>query len=232
MSQPFTSEEFKAAVLKALDSVVSDFQKARYTMLIEGDIQCRLYAEILRKIDFRTEKLPFHPFEDWKTPFGEEISLVYADYDPSRAHKRGRIPCSLRNSEKIDIVCLNPEALRSLHSSTETSLLAPPATPDDSHWLYSLPSLIGIEVRHAWHRSTIGCVEILGDISKLYSFSYLPFKIEICFVHDMSKFDAMCGEFSANGMTITPVAAASSFNCIYLIPPHAPESNCRFVELN
>jgi hypothetical protein len=102
---------------------VGQFQKHPYHFLYERDIQCQMFAEMRSKIP---ESIPVPRSEG--EPY--DLSLVYSEYG------------SRNSRDRIDLVCLNPDAIPKAHPALFGS------QNGYDNYLYSLPILVGIELKY------------------------------------------------------------------------------------
>ncbi|MBW1994645.1 MAG: hypothetical protein JRI77_09365 [Deltaproteobacteria bacterium] len=106
--------------LSAINSVIVGFQENPYTFLYESDIQYALFSALRERINGHVE-VPGTGGNKYT------LHLVYSEY-----------------LDKIDIVCIDPEAIRNL----DTSSLKP--HKGDDTYIYSLPIFLGIELKYIW----------------------------------------------------------------------------------
>ena len=179
--------------LSAINSVIAGFHKNPYTFLYESDIQCALFSSLRERINGHVE---FPGTGNNKYT----LDLVYSEY-----------------LDNIDIVCLNPEAIRKL----DTSSFKPSKGYDT--YIYSLPIFLGIELKYIWMGYKKGFNILERDFLKLTKNSALIGKIENWIVLGFIQRNEEASSFlrdADNRWRFVLLNSVDHLNDIYIVTPN------------
>jgi len=169
----------------AINSVIKNFQENPYNFLYESDIQCALFCALRNEITGHI-KVP-----NTKT-VEHRLNLVYSEY-----------------LNKIDIVCLDPEAIVGLD----------PSLFRKDTFIYNLPVFLGIELKYIWMHSNNGFNVLQNDYEKL---TKIKETIKNWMVLGFIQREKEIGPFikdAKNYCQTIPLNSVEHLNDIYIITP-------------
>jgi hypothetical protein len=179
--------------LNAINSVISDFHKNPYTFLYESDIQYSLFSALRERISEHVE-VPGAGDNHYT------LHLVYSEY-----------------LDKIDLVCINPEAVNELDTSSLKS------HKGYDTYIYNLPVILGIELKYIWMGSKAGFDILKHDFEKLTREGADCKKIKkwlvLGFVQRNEEADPFLRDAEKNGRRLCLANSVKCLNRIYIITP-------------
>lgn len=187
------SDSLTRHFLSAINSVIAVFRKNPYTFLYESDIQCALFSSLRERINGHVE-VPGTGNNKYA------LDLIYSEY-----------------LNKIDIVCLNPEAIRKLDTSSFT-----PSKGYDTY-IYSLPIFLGIELKYIVMGYKKGFNILEKDFLKLTKNSALIGKIENWIVLGFIQRNEEASYFlrdADNRWRLVLLNSVDHLNDIYIVTPN------------
>lgn len=125
--------------IDAINSVIEDFQKNPFSFLYESDIQCSLFSALRDRI-CRQVDIPGTGGDKYS------LRLVYSEY-----------------LDKIDIACINPEAINKLDMSSLTQS----GNGVYDTYIYNLPIFLGVELKYVWMGYRKGFQILENDFLKM-----------------------------------------------------------------
>ena len=164
-----------AVVINTINDFVHHYQSCPWQYLIERDIQSDLFSRLRSQVG-----KPLHPMPKPKPEIEQKwedkkiiVNSVVSEYNPRDLPEH--------RSKRVDIVCLDPE-------KCNNPLVPWNGNPNHTNWVYSLPALIGIELKHFWAGTNRGYQDLIKDMDKMRMLK-IEKRIAIGFVHTASFFD-------------------------------------------
>lgn len=191
--QKMNNNSLTIRILETINSVIGIFQDNPYTFLYESDIKSALFSSLRARIP-ETVNVPSSTGGDYK------LHLIYSEY-----------------LEKIDLVCLNPDEINqrgvdiiSKHKGYDT-------------YIYSLPALVGIELKYIWMGYKRGFNILEQDYKKLTQGSTQISKIQnwivLCFIQRDEEASFFINSIKDHSR-IREVEKAGDLNSFYIITPY------------
>ena len=191
----------QSKVLEAVNELVRKFQKHPYRFLYESDIQCQLFTEMRSRIP-ESITVPSSKGERY------ELSLVYSEYG------------SGNSSDRIDLVCLNPDAIRKKDQASFIS------QGEIDNYLYSLPIFVGIELKYVqmgyrgYSQANKACTVLQDDYEKLSNISRrLEHKLALCFFQSSREEKYFDDKIATSGVCAKTVESIQEVDKAYDIGP-------------
>ena len=141
---------------------------------------------------------------DGISPTKLSINCINTEYNSRALPERAR--------DRIDIVCIDPDP------NNEPSLPWN-GKPKHTDWIYSLPVLMGIELKHFWVGSKYWLDDLEKDLEKLLNMN-IPKPLVLAYFHDEEELKKHRDYALKTSLwDIQTVGTIGSFGCIYLIGP-------------
>ena len=187
------SESIIRHSISAINSVINDFHKNPYVFLYESDIQFALFSALRKRITGYVE-VPGTGGNKYI------LNLVYSEY-----------------LDKIDIVCFDPETISKLDASSLKQ------NKGYDTYIYSLPVLLGIELKYVWMGYKKGFNILEQDYLKLTRKPSTMERIENWIVLGFIQREEETKSFmrdAENQCRLLSVNSVDYINGIYIVTPN------------
>ena len=197
-----TKDEIIKSSLEELNLFTKIYQSNPWNYLIENDIQSDLFIRLRSRINITLT--PVVAEIDGISATKLSINCINTEYNSRALPERAR--------DRIDIVCIDPDPKNEPYLPWN-------GKPKHTDWIYSLPVLMGIELKHFWVGSKYWLLDLEKDLQKLHDMN-VPKPLVLAYFHEEEELKRHWDYAVKKSVwDIKTVEDIDSFGHIYLIGP-------------